>query len=503
GGAGTDYLEGNNGNDTYIFGLGDGIDTIYDSDTTANNVDTLSFKEGITADKVAVKRNGRNLELSIKDTTDKVIIKDYFSPYYSNDYYYDSNNNVNKVEQIKFSDGTVWDIAKIKTMTATAFEGTDGNDTIYGYNDGYSNPDETFKGNAGDDKIHGYGGNDTIDGGAGNDSLYGGAGNDSLAGGAGTDYLEGNNGNDTYIFGLGDGVDTIYDSDTTAGNVDVLSFKEGITADSVVAKRNGRNLELGIKDTADKVVIKDYFSPYYSNDYYYDSNNNVNKVENIKFADGTVWDVAAVRSKVAGNIEGTDSNDTIYGFNDGYSNYNETLKGFAGNDTIYGYDGDDNLDGGIGDDKLFGGSGNDTLTGGAGNDYMEGNAGNDAYVLNQGFGQDTIYDYDSTTGNKDSVIFGDDLLKLVFSREGNNLKVSVNGTTDSITINSWASGTAYQIEEFKASDGSTLKNTQVDQLIQAMASFTQQNGMSWNEAIQEKPQETQNIVSQFWVHQSV
>ncbi|HEX9061977.1 MAG TPA: calcium-binding protein, partial [Clostridia bacterium] len=158
GGAGDDKLNGGSGNDTYIFGLGDGVDTIYDSDTTAGNIDVLSFEEGITADKIAVKRNGRNLEISIKDTTDKVVIKDYFSPYYNNDYNYDSNNNVNKVEQIKFSDGTTWDVVKIKTMTTTEFEGTDGNDTIYGYNDGYSSPDETFKGNAGDDKIYGYDG---------------------------------------------------------------------------------------------------------------------------------------------------------------------------------------------------------------------------------------------------------------------------------------------------------------------------------------------------------
>jgi len=33
-----------------------------------------------------------------------------------------------------------------------------------------------------------------------------------------------------------------------------------------------------------------------------------------------------------------------------------------------------------------------------------------------------------------------------------------------------------------------------------MAAFTQQNGMSWNQAIQDKPEDVQTILSQFWVH---
>ena len=90
--------------------------------------------------------------------------------------------------------------------------------------------------------------------------------------------------------------------------------------------------------------------------------------------------------------------------------------------------------------------------------------------------------------------------KLVFTHEGNNLKVSINDTSDSLTINSWYSGNAYQAEEFKAPDGSILTNANVEQLIQAMAAFTQQNGMSWNQAIQDKPEDVQTILSQFWVH---
>ncbi len=76
-------------------------------------------------------------------------------------------------------------------------------------------------------------------------------------------------------------------------------------------------------------------------------------------------------------------------------------------------------------------------------------------------------------------------------------------TADRVTIQSWYSGSAYQIEEFKAADGSTLMNTQVSQLIQAMASFTTSSGMSWEQAVEDKNQDAQNLLSQFWVKQAI
>ncbi|HEX2927589.1 MAG TPA: calcium-binding protein, partial [Ruminiclostridium sp.] len=212
---------------------------------------------------------------------------------------------------------------------------------------------------------------------------------------------------------------------------------------------------------------------------------------------------------------GTDADDTINGLNSendklygglgndtitGYSG-DDLLYGDAGNDKLYGSTGNDTLTGGAGDDKLYGQEGNDTLDGGTGTDYLEGNYGNDTYIFGKGYGQDTISDYDTTSGNSDSIRFGEDALNMIFAREGNSLKISLNNTTDALTIDSWYSGSAYQIEQFTAPDGNILSNTQVEQLIQAMAAFTTQNGMSWNQAITEKPLEVQNILTQFWTHQ--
>ena len=41
-------------------------------------------------------------------------------------------------------------------------------------------------------------------------------------------------------------------------------------------------------------------------------------------------------------------------------------------------------------------------------------------------------------------------------------------------------------------------NTQVDQLIQAMATFTQQTGLSWDQAIDQRPQNVQAVLAASW-----
>ncbi|WP_425806719.1 calcium-binding protein [Desulfitobacterium sp. Sab5] len=669
GGAGNDYMSGDAGNDTYIFNLGYGQDTIYDCDTTAGNVDTVKFGEGINAADAVLNRKGNALEISFAGKQEKLTINNYFT-----------NQNY-KVEKFQFADGTAWDEAAINAQTiyVTGTESNDsylygsvgknimsglgGNDSLYGYEG-----DDVIDGGAENDILYGGSGNDTLLGGEGSDTLYGESGNDILDGGVGNDLLYGGSGNDTYIYNLGGGKDTIVDeafswgytavkdwdgtrwsdggsdafdgfgatsitvngqtfsnlafgaadgtersitvggvefksrvkfvegnlleitirpgsgfentdysvinggnlgSDSWAnhtegymtigetqvrfmhctdnsgsdpnilfmmysennlsnqatyqrsgdnafgslsnvtgtvkiyilpnrlskdnssgilesllnGKEDVLNLGEGISPDKITVTRSDADLLIKMPSESDEIRIKDWY--------------NGNQISKLEFFDGTVWSKSDLQT-MGLVVNGTDADDTINGL---YSE-NDKIFGGLGNDTLYGNSGDDILDGGSGDDKLYGGNGNDTLIGGVGSDYLEGGAGNDTYMFNAGYGQDTIYDYDTATGNKDSVTFGEDLLKLVFTHEENDLKISMNGTTDSLTINSWYAGTAYQVEEFKAPDGSKLTNIQVEQLIQAMASFTQQNGMSWNQAIQDKPQDVQNILNQFWVYQS-
>jgi Ca2+-binding RTX toxin-like protein len=123
---------------------------------------------------------------------------------------------------------------------------------------------------------------------------------------------------------------------------------------------------------------------------------------------------------------------------------------------------------------LDAGNGNDTLTGGTGNDALYGGYGNDTYVFNQGDGADTISEYDYTAGNVDVALFGRGITtdQLWFSHVGNNLEVSVIGTTDKLSLSNWYSGSQYHVEQFKTSDGKTLLDSQVQNLVGAMAAFS-------------------------------
>jgi Ca2+-binding RTX toxin-like protein len=148
---------------------------------------------------------------------------------------------------------------------------------------------------------------------------------------------------------------------------------------------------------------------------------------------------------------------------------------------------------------LTGNAGNDTLDGGAGNDTLVGGTGNDVYRFGPGKGQDTVSDNDATAGNSDLVDVSSDRLHLVFSYAGPDLLLQLHGTSDSLTVQSWQNGTANQTEVLRAQDGSTLLHTQVNQLIQAMATFSASHGsISWDQAIQDLPNEVQTVLAAYW-----
>ena len=343
-----------------------------------------------------------------------------------------------------------------------------------------------------------------IDGDAGNDTLEGNAGNDTLVGGTGNDRLEGGEGNDTYIFSKGDGVDTVVD---TSG-IDTIQFGEGISPDDIVAKvvqdSSYVNLELSIKGTDDKITVRQHFGYNY---YSYEETPSY-QVEKITFADGTTWDSKTIHDK-AHNMSGTESGDTYYasdqsaiifrglGGNDFITGSiaNDLLYGDAGNDTLWGNAGNDLLYGDAGNDTLEGNAGNDTLVGGTGNDRLEGGEGNDTYIFSKGDGEDRIFD---ANGLADEVRLGHESIDVVFERVNSSLRVRMPGSLDAITIDSWYNGDAYKIETFKSTDGNVITHTQIESLIQAMASFQNDTGMTWEQALSEQPSQVRSIVQEYW-----
>ena len=385
GGAGNDTFDGGTGNDTYLFGKGSGKDIISAYDGTTGKLDVIQLGNGVLTSDVTLKRDGDALVLTINGTSDSLRVNSFFA----NDATYGY-----QVEQIKFADGTTWDINTLKTKVLTA---TSENDTLYGYATA-----DTFSALTGDDTVYAKAGNDTLDGGAGEDqlygedgddllkggtqndrldggngndtlqgqegydTLYGQSGNDTLDGGADNDYLSGGAGNDTYLFGKGDGQDNIAsDYDTAAGKLNILQFKPGVLPSEVIATCSGSDLVLSIAGTTDKVTIGYFF--------YSDGPANAyNAVQQIKFDDGTTWDITTLKNKA---FAGTATADNIIG-----TIAADVINGQAGADSLYGRDGNDSLNGGSDNDNLYGENGNDTLDGGAGNDYLSGAAGNDTLV---------------------------------------------------------------------------------------------------------------------------
>lgn len=499
GGAGNDMLYGGGGNDTYVFGLGYGQDLIEDRHLQYGNgayynggTDTIQFKEGVNPEDVKIVRNGNNLTFTIVNTTDSLTVQNFFTKNYSGEYVY-------AIEEVKFADTneTTWDVAKL-IEDVRFINGTNGDDYIGGFEDqndvvnlGDGN-DTLYNSFGGNDVIHAGNGNDNITGGAGNDSLYGEAGNDSLYGdfsphysynqlgadildgGTGNDALYGGTGNDTYIFGLGYGQDTIEDRDWQYGNgsyynggFDTISFKEGIEPEDVAVVRNGNNLVLSVLGTTDSLTVQGFFTKNYSSEYVY-------AIEEVKFADTdeTIWTAADLLEK-ARHINGTSGNDYIYGPDD----QDNIISTGAGNDGIVTFGRNDQLNGGTGNDELYGGYGNDT------------------YVFANGDGNDTITD---ESGN-DTAIFNQNLSNIIFTQSGSNLQISVAGSTDTVMVNSWYSNNNYKIETIEASGGSTITNSQIEQLIQAMATYSSNNnGISWKDALSSNSQDVQNILTQYW-----
>ncbi len=420
GGAGEDVLVGRDGSDTYLFARGSGRDQILNWDEGAAKCDVVQFGAGIGSGDVQVLRRSNDLLLNLKGSEDRVTVERYFT---------DDAGGYYRLEEIRFADGTVWNIAAVKAMVQ---QGTAGDDELFGYAVA-----DTLSGGDGRDTLTGAGGNDVLRGGAGNDWLSGDQGDDTLDGGAGDDLLTGDLGNDVYLFGRGDGKDTIHNFYTSPGKVDAIQLGADITVRDVRLTNEEGSLLLSLNGTSDQVRVSGYFTADAAPTY---------RVDEIRFADGTVWDVDVIKARVQ---QGTAANDCLYGYavadtmrggdgNDRVLGFagNDALHGDAGEDTLAGGEGDDLLYGGEGDDMLYGASGNDTLDGGAGNDLLNGGAGSDVYLFGHGSGQDALHEVDDHARSTDAVQLRADVAAgdLQLIRRADELEMKLVGSSDRLTI---------------------------------------------------------------------
>jgi Ca2+-binding RTX toxin-like protein len=428
-------------------------------------------------------------------------------------------------------------------LTIAPSGGTVGNDTLIG--------------TSGNDVLDGLAGDDVLRGLAGNDTLIGGAGSDLLDGGAGTDTMQGGAGNDTYVVSTGDtvveqanqGLDTVLsDVNWTLGaNLEALTLTgmaaingTGNVLDNRLTGNSGANILTGgagndayIVSTGDTVIeatnagidtlLSDVTTTLSANVelLVLTGTNAINGTGN-SLANGIMGNVAANMLNGGTGMDilaGLDGNDTYVvdhtgdivielannGVDTVQSSVTYTLAVNVENLTLTGttaINGTGNtLDnlvlGNSASNVLTGANGNDTLRGGTGNDTLNGGIGSDTFLFGRGDGQDLVQD---NSGTADKVLYdtGINPLDLVISHQANDLRLTIHGSPDQVTVQNWYVGAVNRTEIIQAGNGQTLLSTKVDQLIQAMAGFTAQTGLTWDRAIDQRPQDVQTVLAASW-----
>lgn len=270
GGAGNDILRGGIGNDIYVYGETGETYTIDNSD---GGTDWLIFTDGITLDRLAFIKNGSDLVVRIDDMEARqVTITNWFL-------------------------GAAWQLTAIQPDGGYGIEAATINQMFPPDNaeaDGVTIPgnlvfSRRLYGTTNGDQQIGASGDDLLRGYQGEDTQFGLDGNDWLLGGTGDDYAEGGTGNDVYVFNRGGGQDTINDLDVVGGS-DKLLLGDGITENDVIATTSNNHLFLKLKNSTDQIAFYNYYAAA--------SNGNDYKINQVEFANGTVWDQAMIQTVV-------------------------------------------------------------------------------------------------------------------------------------------------------------------------------------------------------------
>jgi len=277
-------------------------------------------------------------------------------------------------------------------------------------------------------------------------------------------YLFGSGSNDVYSFARGNG--KVFLSDWDNSPLDAVQFTDVSSADVSITQDQWGTVTLSVNGTADSLTLDSWLYP------------DAARIEQLAFADGAIWGVDEIMSRVStaattGNdyITGTVGNDAIEaraGDDAVFAGVgDDTVTGGAGNDWLIGGGGSDVLSGGSGvdeinadwsysdasNDLLAGGAGddylgasvsNDLLIGGQGNDHVSGDDGNDVVLFNCGDGNDWYHSDWSENGGPvaeraDTVSLGGGIAytDLMFERDAWNNLVLHAGNGESITFSGW------------------------------------------------------------------
>ena len=120
---------------------------------------------------------------------------------------------------------------------------------------------------------------------------------------------------------------------------------------------------------------------------------------------------------------------------------------------------------------------------------------NNTYSFGTGDGEVRISD----TEGEDILQLNADILNTLFVRNGDDLDIQLNQSNDKLVVENWFANENNQIESIISNDGYALANNQVQLLIENMSSFTNDNNVSWAEAVNQDATSVKGILEQVWI----
>jgi uncharacterized protein YjdB len=423
GGVGGDFLEGEAGDDIYVYNPGGGDDTISSGGKSDEDEDELHFGPGIWQENLLFSREGNDFVIAILNSegveTGSVTVADWYA------------DDKNRLTKIVFSNGLELTTAELEFLvenSPAAIWGNYWSETLRtSSREGYTVI------------LYGLGGNDSLYGGFGTDVFVGGAGNDSI-------YARSNvegGGKKIFLWKAGDENDSVrYFNSATRSEEEtgILRFEGDIGPDNVEVRNSGNNVVFAVTLSEGSGSVTFVDSNTADTSYHLDE---------IQFSDGTSWKWSEIVGRKV--VRGEYYSQTLHASS--VAGENVTVYGLGGNDTLYGGNGNDTFVGGTDSDTIYARS------------NVEG-GGNKTFVWNIGDGNDTAHYYngDYPDGGSGAMRFGPNIAPedVEARNSGNDVVFAlINGSGGVTFVGANTADVRYHLEEVRFSDGTAWKWSEI------------------------------------------